>query len=196
MQFLRVALACFCFVGLFFESASAQMRGRVQIVNNNVVADNGEPLRGAPFFLAIFGIDDIEPNEAQYRAYFKEVVEDYHMNCVRICPWIGNWAFMNTEDPFYDHHRSQILEMIDKCVQWAEEEGIYAVVNLHTRFNTPLELQRAKDFWNVVAPRYKDKTHVIFEEAEKVSKRQKRCQVPIWQLRQAKPDRLSSNNGT
>jgi len=99
---------CILLSFFLFQMSHAEMRGRVQMANGNVVSDTGQPLR-------------------------------------------------------YEGHKTDILYLIDKVVQWAEEDGIYAIVNLHTRFGTTTELNRMKDFWEVMAPRYKDKTHVVYE---------------------------------
>lgn len=138
-------------------------RGRVKIQDGNVVADNGTRLRGAPFFLDHFSIDDMRNNESTYRNYFKSISQTYNMNLVRICPWIGDWEVMNREDRWYEKNRDDYIYMTDKAVQWAAEDGIYAVVNLHMRFNTYADVQRAKDFWDVFAHRYESRTHVIYE---------------------------------
>jgi len=159
---------------LFAQTAFAEMRDRVSITaDNNVVTDSGQPLRGAPFFLDLFSIFEtdtrggvvggMQANEDLYREYFGRVVRDYNMNAVRISPWIGVWETMQVEDQFYESHQSEFIYMVDTVVDWAEEEGIYAIVNLHTRFGTDATLERMIDFWDIFAPRYKDKTHVIYE---------------------------------
>ena len=172
---VKVLLANIALAAIFYSSLSvAEMRDRVSITaDNNVVSDTGQPLRGAPFFLDLFSIFEtqtngnvvggMQANEALYRQYFSEMVTEYNINTVRIAPWLGVWETMQVEDQYYDSHKSEFVYMVDTVVDWAEEEGIYAIVNLHTRFGTDADLQRMKDFWDVFAPRYKDKTHVIYE---------------------------------
>lgn len=147
---------------LVFDSF-ANMRGRVKIQGGNVVADNGTPLRGAPFFLSIWDIPDMRDNEATFKAYFEDVVNSYHMNVVRISPWIGDWTYMVKGQDHYENHKTDYLYMMDKAVQWAEDMGIYAIINMHIQFGTAANVQKTKDWWDVVAPRYKNKTHVVFE---------------------------------
>jgi hypothetical protein len=134
--------------------------GRVRIINGNVRTAGDSSLRGAPFFMSIFNVKHMQDNETTYKNYFNTVKNNYGINCVRICPWIGNWEYdiKNNND-----HKTKFLYMMDKVVQWADEAGIYAVVNMHIKFNTIINTQKAKDFWGIVAPRYKDRTHVIYE---------------------------------
>lgn len=159
----RYAAACTAAVALTWSSVSDAARARVKIQNNNVVASNGTTLRGAPFFLDIFAIQDMKDNDSQYKNYFNKVVNDYNMNLVRCSPWIGNWEYMIKGDQWYENHKSLITHLLDKCVDWADEAGIYAVVNMHIKFGTKVDVQKTKDFWNVFAPRYKDRTHVLYE---------------------------------
>lgn len=135
-------------------------RGRVQIINGNVVADDGTPLRGAPFFMeAYFNIPDMQANESTYRNYFAAVVDTYHINAVRICPWLGQYDYNINDQTIRDRY----IYMIDKVVDWCEEEGIYAIINQHSQYNAPMNFQRWKDFWSLFAPRYKNRTHVFYE---------------------------------
>ena len=155
-----------CTSCLLSASVFAEMRDRVQIVNQNVVTDTGQPLRGAPFFLDIFSIQDeggMKDKEAEFRSYFRKVSTEYNINAVRIAPWIGRWTYMQKDDQYYESHVDQISYMIDTVVRWAEEDGIYAIINLHSRFGSDADLDRMKDFWDLFAAPYADKTHVVFE---------------------------------
>ena len=148
----------------FVHSASAEMRGRVYVDNNkNVVADNGEALRGAPFFLDTFMIKDMRQNEALYREYFRDMSRNYKMNVVRVSPWIGKWTYMQKGSIWYENHKSDITYMVDKVIKWAEEDGIYVMLNLHTEFGTVVKMKPFQDFWDLFATKYKDHTHVIYE---------------------------------
>jgi hypothetical protein len=153
------AVACIATLALSVPQAEAA-RARVKIQNGNVVSDSGSPLRGAPFFMSIFNTKHMRDNETTYRNYFRSVANDYKMNAVRVSPWVGNWEYDIKNN---SNHQSEMNYMIDKCVQWAGEDNIYCIINLHTKYDTVLTRQKVKDFWSVVAPRHKDKTHVIFE---------------------------------
>jgi hypothetical protein len=142
------------------KSIFGQAPGRVKIQNNTVVTADGKILRSAPFFMSVWSIDDIRKNETLFKDYFKTVPLQNGMNCVRVSPWIGNWEYDIQNNNW---HKNQYLLMMDKCVQWAEEAGIYAVINMHIKWNTKVDIAKTKAFWDIVAPRYKDKTHVVYE---------------------------------
>ncbi len=145
-------------LGGLSDASAAQ--ARVKIVNGNLVTAGGSELRAAPFFMSVFNTKHMRDNEAIYRNYFRSVSRDYGMNAVRICPWIGRWEY---DIKGNTNHNTEYLYLIDKCVQWAEEDNIVAVVNLHTQFGTVLTRAQVDSFWSVVAPRYQDMTHVVFE---------------------------------
>jgi hypothetical protein len=155
----RSALAI-ALVGCLFPATAEAARGRPLIQNGNLVTDGGERLRGAPFFMSIFNTWHMRQNETTYRDYFRSVSRDYGMNCVRVAPWIGNWEYDIKNNT---NHNSEILYMIDKVVQWGGEDNVYVIINMHTAYGTVLTQTRVMDFWNIVAPRHQDKTHVIFE---------------------------------
>ena len=133
---------------------------------NNLATDRGTPLRGAPFFLDAFSIGTfgggMETQIDVYEEYFKRAVRENNLNAVRCAPWIGMHAAYNFgPNQAEDQRRFDIL--LDNCVQWAEDEDIYAIVNYHTQFQTDLDPELVKRFWDRYAPRYQSKKHVVFE---------------------------------
>lgn len=152
-----------CVFLLLFAVVLPEMRGRVKIENGNVVADNGSPLRGTPFFQDFFDMDHFKNNKQEYRDYLETVVKTYHMNAIRISPWIGDWENLNVGSQYYDYNKDKAIDFVDTVVDWCEELGVYAILNMHTRYGTEPKINKTKDFWNVFAPRYKNKTHVVYE---------------------------------
>ena len=73
---------------------------------------------------------------------------------------MGNWQYDLGEN---EQHRKQYLYVMDTLVDWCAENDVYAVVNLHIQYKTNVDLGKAKDFWSLIAPRYKDRTHVVYE---------------------------------
>ena len=135
-------------------------RGRPIIVDGHLRADNGRAFRGAPFFGDLFqDVADFQANVATYQPYFNDVVDTYHMNLVRISPWLSQWEIDLTNQTNIDN----LLFMTDTVVNWAESKNIYAIVNAHSQFNTVINLTEIQRFWDLIAPRYKDRTHVIYE---------------------------------
>lgn len=142
------------------ERTDGDQRGRVVLLDETLVTPDGERLRGTTFFVDLWDVPDMRANEDEYRAYFESIFDEYGLNCVRICPWIGKWQYDLAGN---EHHRTEYLSMIDTVVEWCRRSGVYAIVNLHIEYNTPVELEKAKAAWNVLAPRYKDQPHVIYE---------------------------------
>lgn len=153
------------FVSALPMSVDALERAKVD-GNNNLVTAYDTPLRGAPFFLDRFGVgaesDGMEANEAVYEQYFNSAVQNYKINLVRCSPWIGDHEYFNF-DAYQPDHEARYTYMLDKCVDWAENNDIYAIVNYHSKYKTVLEPWKVNGFWSIYAPRYKDRKHVIYE---------------------------------
>ena len=163
---LRLATTALSAALVMSLAAPAHAADRVKIDgDNNVVTQFDTPLRGAPFFMDIFGIKrdgGMAKNLATYEAYFNEAVQTYELNAVRCSPWVGKHAFF-AFDQYQADHRTQFDILLDNCVQWAENNDIYAIVNYHTEFRTVLQPDLVKGFWDIYAPRYRNKSHVVFE---------------------------------
>lgn len=142
------------------ERIGPAAQDRVTVQGQTLCTSDGEPLRGTTFFVDLWDVPDMRANEAKYRAYFESIFEEYNLNCVRICPWIGRWQYDLAGN---EHHRTEYLYMIDTVVRWCAENNVYAIVNLHIEYNTPVEIAKAKAAWDVLAPRYKDQAHVVYE---------------------------------
>ncbi len=141
-------------------TANAADRGRPKIVNNNVVGDNGATLRGAPILLQ-------KRSQSSYEWGLDvnnwKLLKDNRMN-------MGRVVFM---DAYHKHKsnsdcaqigcftNSEILPILDQMVNHAAAMDMYIVINYHDVGN--YNLADMQDFWTKVAPRYKDRTHVIYE---------------------------------
>lgn len=55
------------------------------------------------------------------------------------------------------------LNVIEAAVNNASANGMYVCINFHSAFQGPLNIAYARQFWNVVAPYFKNRTHVIYE---------------------------------
>jgi hypothetical protein len=142
-------------------SLKAEEQPRVKIEDGTLVTAEGNVLRGTTFFVDLYGVQDMRDNEDKYHEYFVSVFKQYDdLNCVRIGPWMGNWKYDLAGD---EKQREEYLHVIDNLVQWCEECGVYAIVNLHTQYKSDFDVEKAKAFWSLIAPRYKDRTHVIYE---------------------------------
>ena len=160
------AAAGFCSV-LMVSATPTFAADRVGIdADNNVVTAFGTPIRGVPFFLDVYAVadflDGMSVNLPTYEAYFDRAIQDTELNAVRCSPWIGpHQYFRFDEDQAF--HREQYDILLDNCVQWAEDNDVLAIVNYHTQYQTVLDADLVKRFWDIYAPRYEAKTHVVFE---------------------------------
>jgi hypothetical protein len=154
-------------------------RGRVQIVwggangynGYNVVADNGEPLRGEHMVLSDHDVPPDDPdiysiNAIYSDAYWRELRDNYRLNIVRLLAYREPQQGTCLECFPLDHvffNEKTTLEIMDEAVNKAAEMGMYIVIDYH-----PVGGHDMSDFyawWDVVAPRYKNRTHVIYEAA-------------------------------
>ncbi len=126
---------------LFLSLAESQTLNaelpRVVVADGTLKTPDGQTLRGAPFFMDVYGVTDMRENETLYHNYFQHVCKRPEVNCIRINPWIGRWQFdiVNNE-----HHRTELLHMLDTVVDWCGRYDIYAIVNLHIEYSTPVDL--------------------------------------------------------
>lgn len=154
-------------------------RGRVQVVSGNVVADSGYALRGEHIIFS----DNVAPStpdgwlDRMYDAsYWSTLRDDFHFNTLRLMIMRPpqNWPGGPGNDCFYPvyrcydlgytlSHGRTVLETIDDVVNLAAREGMYIIIDYHPVGG--LVMSDALEWWTVIAPRYKDRTHVIYEAA-------------------------------
>lgn len=163
-------------------SAPPDERGRVRVVNNNVVTDNGAPLRGEHL---VFGTDandtDTDSTILYDEQFWRKMRDQYRLNTIRLLmsrppqnwtPDLGS----NCAPPDYrcydlDHvhggdastNGKTTLEIMDDLVDIAGRLGMYIILDYHPVFG--YDQTDAEAWWNRVAPRYADRTHVIYELA-------------------------------
>jgi hypothetical protein len=151
-------------------------RGRWQVdAQNNVVADNGYPIRGEHMVVSNYsGRDDYTILDIYDDALWREIRDDYKLNTIRLMlsrppqNWDGRIGANCNSDNYrcYDFdyvffNGATLLDVMDEAVNKAAEMGMYIVIDYH-----PVGGHIMSDFaawWDVVAPRYKDRTHVIYE---------------------------------
>lgn len=82
------------------------------------------------------------------------------MNAIHLC--YTAWYAFNGERYLKEQIVPQTYEpAIDSLVKWAAEDGIYVIINYHDVGH--YDLDHMKQFWEYIAPKYKDETHVIYE---------------------------------
>jgi len=130
-------------------------RPRVKMQDATLVSgDFGTRLRGSPMILArnLDRSTELTEDISKWN-YLKEKGQ----NVIRICfvdPWYrqrGNTAWTIDE----------LLPHMDIAVDNASRAGMYIIINYHDvgRY----DMTYLTEFWQKVAPRYRDRTHVIYE---------------------------------
>ncbi|MEO1237624.1 MAG: cellulase family glycosylhydrolase [Planctomycetota bacterium] len=151
--------------GFAFDAGAAPARAKVQ--NGNVVTSSGQPLRIAPWFMDTWHYNDFNNNRGIYRNYFN-TIKSYGINCVRITPYMGDY---DRDLATNTNARNQYTDIIQTVVGWAGQEGLYVIVNNHTRFHSTWNYNVARNFWDqVLKPgnysnnlNLANQTHVLFE---------------------------------
>jgi hypothetical protein len=122
-------------------------RGRVKIANNTIVTDWGTLIRGARVSLDIW---DETPSQSDITT----MKEKRGLNAFHI---YAEYAGSNKPAGYN-------AAKVDKVVDMADENDLYVVLTIgcggdNGNFNQNF----VTTFWDFYAPRYKDRTHVVFE---------------------------------
>jgi hypothetical protein len=146
-------------------------RGRVQIANNTVVADNGFRLHGEHLRMSFLeyehrGEIGINMDRAYDLEVWQEFVERYHLNTVRLLLYRPpqKWSDEPDDCPPVGRCFNTVQEAIpylDDMVETASMMGMYVIIDYH-----PVGGYYKDDaiaWWNALAPRYKERTHVVYE---------------------------------
>ncbi|MDD5688552.1 MAG: carbohydrate-binding protein [Elusimicrobia bacterium] len=158
---LFLGVYIFILLGVLYGTANAAMRGRPRIVDNNVVAENGWPLRGDTARVG----DWVNST----RDFWKGMRDQFNYNCARIFVYRDMRALygVGTEGQAWLTIDECIVEL-DKQVQWAEELGMYVLIEYSACPNGAYIYKEEPwksdvlAFWDKVAPRYANKTHVMY----------------------------------
>jgi hypothetical protein len=157
---------------------------------------NNEKMRGTPMVLGknLQGSVDFAMNRKNW-----ETIKNHGFNTIRVC-WVDPW--------YKDHGRnywtvSEVLPYYDRCVELATETGMNLIINYHhvgaqQNFDTLYTFQFEKEFWQAIAPRYRDNPLVYYEPANEPTFRMKDYLKPEFkkeymeiyrQIRADAPDR-------
>jgi Cellulase (glycosyl hydrolase family 5) len=128
-------------------------RGRVKIVNNVVVADNGSLLRGASG-------NSFEVQRYAQFSWWTNLRDNYKLNTVRMFMYCCK-PVDTIVNPVNLVNLNNLATNIDAAVENAKRAGMYLILHIYNKagYNAAV----AKRIWGVIAPRYKHETHVIYE---------------------------------
>ena len=132
---------------LAFSTDALATRGRVKVANNTIVTDSGTLIRGARVSLDIW---DETPSQANITA----MKNNRGLNAFHIY----------AEYPGSNQSAGYNAIKVDKVVDLADTNDLYVVLTIGSGGgNGTFNQSFVTAFWNFYAPRYKDKTHVVYE---------------------------------
>jgi hypothetical protein len=138
LRSLALAAAC-C---LFSSTQASADRGRPSILYKTFVTDGGRLLRGARWSTD-FNSGAL-PDRASVTAIRNKGLNALHLYA---------------EASGYGYAAGALAGSVDTLVNWTAQDGLYLVITI----GGVVDYNFAHDFWSFYAPRYKDKTHVIYE---------------------------------
>jgi hypothetical protein len=121
--------------------------------------DQGTPLRAGTVW-----IWNKTPQE-QPEAYYDQL-RDAGLNAVRLILF-DTWEWENgftTVRWTQASYRDAMLARVDRAVNYASARGLYVIMNSHNGYGL-YDAAWVDELWTVVAPRYANRTHVIYEAA-------------------------------
>ena len=132
---------------LAFSSKASATRGRVKVMNNTIVTDRGTLIRGGRVSLDIW---DETPSQSD----IDTMKNSRGLNAFHIYaeyPGGGKAGGYNSAK-------------VDKVVDLADQNDLYVILTIGSGGgNGSFNQSFVTSFWNFYAPRYKDKTHVVYE---------------------------------
>ncbi len=157
MRSLLIAIAC-----LLAQTLIATPLDRISVSGNQFVNPDGDTIvfRG----LNTSDPDNLEKKGHWNEAYFQEM-SSWGANLVR---------FPVHPTRFAERGESAYFELLDQGIQWAEQNGMYVIIDWHSIGNLRSQLyqhdmyetdtKQTFEFWRSVAQRYGDNPTVAFYE--------------------------------
>ncbi|MBN2413732.1 carbohydrate-binding protein [candidate division KSB1 bacterium] len=120
-------------------------RGRVTILNGTVVTDRGTLLRGCRVST---DFDEQLPPRSSVTAIKQSGLNTIHLYA----------------ESFVEHVPGELHVLVDSLVSWTGQDSLYLVLTIGCMDqNGDYNYDFAMGFWNYYAPRYAEKTHVLYE---------------------------------
>ncbi len=135
------------------ELAHHGVRQRVFIRDGTVVADDGSLLRMVHSY-----VHDFVYNSSTDVRWWRQMFDNGHFNTVRVMAFLGSWpkSAQKMDIP-------TLLARLDTMVGLAAQTGLYVLIDNHSECCGNQDFSNDSLFWSAVAPRYKDRTNVLYE---------------------------------
>ena len=143
--YLIIILAVFNLFHTGPSYAKNNARGRVSISNGTMVTDRGTLLRGCRVST---DLTEQLPARSDISG-----IKQHGLNAIHLYA-----------ESFVKHVPGELHSLVDSLVNWTEEDSLYLVLTIGCNDqNGYYNYDFAMGFWNYYAPRYADKTHLIYE---------------------------------
>lgn len=148
---------------VILNEVTVQINSGENTLTGTLKDKNGSIMRGTPMVLGKSLTQSVA--FAQNTENWK-TIQNNGYNTIRVC-WV---------DPWYKDHAlaywtvNEVLPYLDKCVENATATGMNLIINFHhvgaqQEFDKTYLFALEKEFWNAVAPRYKNNDLVYYEPA-------------------------------
>jgi hypothetical protein len=146
-------ISIFVLSNLMVASIGFAERGRVRVVDGTVVADNGSLLRAAHGNYNMPVYKDL--------SWWTDMRDNYNLNAVRLDTRITWPPDSDRVSDMID--LDAVFRDVDVAVNRAGQADMYIIIDNHTACCGKSNRTLAEAFWGKAAPRYKNRTHVIYE---------------------------------
>jgi aryl-phospho-beta-D-glucosidase BglC (GH1 family) len=147
---------------LSFVSVAQQKLERISVENNEFINSNGEKI-------VFRGLNTSDPDklerEGQWNKNYFEAIKSWNANIVRFPVHPSAWQ---------KRGKAAYLSLLDQGIAWAEELGLYVIIDWHSIGNLYTEKYQHEmynttkketfDFWQVIAQKYGNNPTVAFYE--------------------------------
>jgi Cellulase (glycosyl hydrolase family 5) len=135
------------------DTTAKQPRGRVRVGKGTVLTDDGSLLRMVHSYVH----DYFHPCYTD-PLWWRAMREVGHFNTVRVMAFLGSWPKSTQVMDL-----KTLLPRLDGMVDLAAQAGLYLLIDNHSECCGNQDVPNDTAFWEAVAPRYKDRTHVFYE---------------------------------
>lgn len=156
------------------ESFNSIPRERPRLNKGNVVADNGWPLRGETVYCLPNGWEEDSwfwRQRVTNEAYWIRLKDTLRLNAIRLAFYRYPCHYSPSPDkndpkgcyPWQVYSVANVIKVADTVISLAAQNGMYVLIDYHPVYG--LDTTDWKTFWDAVAPRYRDRSHVFYELA-------------------------------
>ena len=170
----RITTILTCFTLLFSSIIMAQVKSPKGALKDK----HGNQMRGTPMVLGkgLPGSVEFARNIENWK-----YIGNNGFNTIRLC-WVDPYYYDRGRDNWKPE---EVLPHLDKVVENATKTGMNLIINLHNvggqqRYDTTYKFDQEKEFWKLVAPRYKDNDLVYYEPANEPTFRANDYIKPEW----------------